>query len=66
MLGAAYLESHIPFFFIESNTGEYPFIDADLAYEDAREIPNHQYYATGFFRNDRTSSKDLDIWLVQR
>lgn len=48
MLGAAYLESHIPFFFIESNTGEYPFIDADLAYEDAREISNHQYYATGF------------------
>lgn len=45
-----YSETHIPFFFIENNKDAYPFIDADLAYEDAREIPDHNYYATSFLQ----------------
>lgn len=45
---SVYPDAHVPFFFMESNKGEYPFIDAELAYEDAREIPNHDYYATSF------------------
>lgn len=45
-----YSDTHIPFFFIENNKDAYPFIDADLAYEDAREIPDHNYYATSFLK----------------
>ena len=45
-----YSETHIPFFFIENNKDAYPFIDADLAYKDAREIPGHSYYATSFLQ----------------
>jgi hypothetical protein len=45
-----YSDTHIPFFFIENNKDEYPFIDADLAYEDAMEIPDHNYYATSFLK----------------
>ena len=43
-----YSEAQVPFFFMESNTDEYPFIDPELDYEDAREIPYHDYYATSF------------------
>lgn len=45
---SVYPDAHVPFFFMESNKGEYPFIDPELDYEDAREIPNHDYYATSF------------------
>ncbi|AIY05532.1 hypothetical protein Plano_1567 [Planococcus sp. PAMC 21323] len=54
---STYLESHIPFFFIESNKGEYPFIDSNLAYEEAREIPYHNYYATGFLETTENVRK---------
>lgn len=43
-----YIDSNIPFFFIDSNKGAYPFIDEDLEYEEAAEIPYHNYYATGY------------------
>lgn len=49
---SVYTEVRIPFFFIESNKGAYPFIDPELAYEDAREIPYHDYYATSFLQMD--------------
>lgn len=49
---SVYTEVHIPFFFIESNKGAYPFTDPELAYEDAREIPYHDYYATSFLQMD--------------
>lgn len=43
-----FTDSHIPFFFIESNKGAYPFNDETLGYEEAREIPYHDYYAHGY------------------
>lgn len=43
-----FTDSHIPFFFIESNKGAYPFNDETLGYEEAREIPYHNYYAHGY------------------
>ncbi|MDJ0332230.1 hypothetical protein [Planococcus sp. S3-L1] len=43
-----FTESNIPFFFIDSNKGAYPFIDENLEYNEAREIPYHDYYATGY------------------
>lgn len=43
-----FTDSHIPFFFIESNKGAYPFNDEALGYEEAREIPYHDYYAHGY------------------
>lgn len=43
-----FTDSNIPFFFINSNKGEYPFIDEELEYEEAREIPYHDYFATGY------------------
>ncbi|MDW0118362.1 hypothetical protein QTL97_15630 [Sporosarcina thermotolerans] len=43
-----FTDSHIPFFFIDSNKGAYPFIDENLEYEEAAEIPNHNYFATGY------------------
>lgn len=52
-----YSNSHMPFFFIESNKDAYPFIDADLSYEDAREIPNHNYFATGFLETLQNEQK---------
>lgn len=52
-----YSDAHMPFFFLESNTGEYPFIDADLEYEDASEIPNHNYYATGYLKTAQQEEK---------
>ncbi|MFC4713453.1 hypothetical protein [Planococcus dechangensis] len=45
---SVYPESHVPFFFMESNTDAYPFTDPELDYDDAREIPYHNYYATSF------------------
>ncbi len=49
---SVYTGVHIPLFFIESNKDAYPFIDPELAYEDAREIPYHDYYATSFLQMD--------------
>ena len=43
-----FTDSNIPFFFLNSNKGAYPFIDENLEYEEAREIPYHDYYATGY------------------
>lgn len=43
-----FTDSNIPFFFIDSNKGAYPFIDENLEYDEAREIPYHDYYATGY------------------
>jgi len=43
-----FTDSHIPFFFIDSNKGAYPFIDENLEYEEAVEIPYHNYFATGY------------------
>lgn len=43
-----YLNASIPFFFIQSQKGPYPFTDKDLEYSDARDIPYNNYYATGF------------------
>ncbi|GKW46989.1 hypothetical protein [Planococcus sp. NCCP-2050] len=43
-----FTDSTIPFFFLDSNKGAYPFIDENLEYEEAREIPYHDYYATGY------------------
>lgn len=43
-----FTDSNIPFFFINSNKGAYPFIDENLEYNEAREIPYHDYFATGY------------------
>ncbi|MFC5604632.1 hypothetical protein [Sporosarcina koreensis] len=43
-----FTDSHIPFFFIDSNKGAYPFIEENLEYEEAAEIPYHNYFATGY------------------
>ncbi|WP_335871266.1 hypothetical protein [Bacillus sp. 2205SS5-2] len=48
-----YLNSNLPFFFIEATTSYRPFIDKDLIYEDdldLKEISNH--YAIGFLSSD--------------
>ncbi|WP_033541969.1 hypothetical protein [Planococcus sp. CAU13] len=59
-----YKESHLPFFFIETNTGAFPFVEAEQAYDESREIPYHNHYATGFLEvpngEQRTSTFGLD------
>ncbi|HSJ67692.1 MAG TPA: hypothetical protein VK921_08455 [Anditalea sp.] len=60
---STYLDSHIPFFFIESNRGAYPFIDAELAYEDAREMPHTKYYANGFLAISKEEQKTWNYGL---
>lgn len=45
-----YSETHTPFFFIENKKNIFPFIDADLTYEDARENTETNYYATSFLQ----------------
>ena len=54
-----YSEANIPFFFIENNKDEYPFIDAELSYEDAREIPYHNYYATSFLETPNNEQRTV-------
>ncbi|MBP3951781.1 hypothetical protein [Bacillus suaedae] len=53
-----YLNSYLPFFFIEATTSYRPFIEKDLTYEDdldLKEISNH--YAIGFLSSDEGEDK---------
>jgi len=44
-----YLNSTIPFFFIQSTKSYHPFIDKEQEYADARDFSQYNdYYATGF------------------
>lgn len=54
-----YTETHKPFFFIGNNKGAYPFTDAALSYEDAKEIPDHDYYATSFLQTSYNEQRTV-------
>lgn len=44
-----YLQSTIPFFFIQTTKGYLPFIDKEIEYDEAIDLSDNHSYATGFF-----------------
>lgn len=53
-----YMESHVPFFFVDSKQGFYPFVEKELTYND-KGVPETTDYVTGMLR---TKDHNMKTW----